>query len=87
MELQVGHIPYQHVLVVENDWGVLKPGELKLPSCYLVSSPEIKRTSGEYLVHNGVCTFAYSGLQEMPYLHPYRMLSTLVMVFSLCWVL
>ncbi|CAI0472807.1 unnamed protein product [Linum tenue] len=35
-------------------------GELKLPSHYLVSPPEIERTSGEYLVHNGVKTFACS---------------------------
>ncbi|KAK3018229.1 hypothetical protein RJ639_002763 [Escallonia herrerae] len=35
-------------------------GELKLPSHYLVSPPEIERTSGEYLVHNGVRTFACS---------------------------
>lgn len=35
-------------------------GELKLPSKYLVSPPEIERTSGEYLTHNGVCTFACS---------------------------
>ncbi|XP_050244244.1 2,3-bisphosphoglycerate-independent phosphoglycerate mutase [Quercus robur] len=35
-------------------------GELKLPSHYLVSPPEIDRTSGEYLVHNGVRTFACS---------------------------
>ncbi|XP_068668928.1 2,3-bisphosphoglycerate-independent phosphoglycerate mutase-like [Aristolochia californica] len=35
-------------------------GELKLPSHYLVSPPEIERTSGEYLVHNGVHTFACS---------------------------
>lgn len=33
-------------------------GELKLPSHYLVSPPEIERTSGEYLVHNGIRTFA-----------------------------
>lgn len=33
-------------------------GELKLPSKYLVSPPEIERTSGEYLVHNGIRTFA-----------------------------
>lgn len=33
-------------------------GELLLPSHYLVSPPEIDRTSGEYLVHNGVKTFA-----------------------------
>ncbi|KAI3894736.1 hypothetical protein MKW92_028512 [Papaver armeniacum] len=35
-------------------------GELKLPNKYLVSPPEIDRTSGEYLVHNGVRTFACS---------------------------
>ncbi|XP_021290136.1 2,3-bisphosphoglycerate-independent phosphoglycerate mutase [Herrania umbratica] len=35
-------------------------GELKLPSRYLVSPPEIERTSGEYLVHNGIRTFACS---------------------------
>lgn len=33
-------------------------GELKLPSHYLVEPPEIERTSGEYLVHNGIRTFA-----------------------------
>lgn len=33
-------------------------GELKLPSHYLVSPPEIERTSGEYLVYNGIRTFA-----------------------------
>ena len=33
-------------------------GELKLPSHYLVSPPKIERTSGEYLVHHGVRTFA-----------------------------
>ncbi|GKF25723.1 2,3-bisphosphoglycerate-independent phosphoglycerate mutase, partial [Tanacetum coccineum] len=33
-------------------------GELKLPNHYLVSPPLIERTSGEYLVHNGVRTFA-----------------------------
>ncbi|XP_061375478.1 2,3-bisphosphoglycerate-independent phosphoglycerate mutase-like [Gastrolobium bilobum] len=35
-------------------------GELKLPSHYLVSPPEIERTSGEYLVNNGIRTFACS---------------------------
>ncbi|XP_038988884.1 2,3-bisphosphoglycerate-independent phosphoglycerate mutase [Phoenix dactylifera] len=35
-------------------------GELKLPSHYLVSPPEIERTSGEYLAHNGIRTFACS---------------------------
>ncbi|KAI5003383.1 hypothetical protein ZWY2020_030543 [Hordeum vulgare] len=35
-------------------------GELKLPSKYLVSPPLIERTSGEYLVKNGVRTFACS---------------------------
>ncbi len=33
-------------------------GELLLPKHYLVSPPEIERTSGEYLVHNGIRTFA-----------------------------
>lgn len=33
-------------------------GELKLPTHYLVSPPEIERTYGEYLVHNGIRTFA-----------------------------
>ncbi|CAL4946842.1 unnamed protein product [Urochloa decumbens] len=35
-------------------------GELMLPSHYLVSPPEIERTSGEYLVKNGIRTFACS---------------------------
>lgn len=35
-------------------------GELLLPKKYLVDPPEIERTSGEYLVHNGVRTFACS---------------------------
>ncbi|KZV27311.1 2,3-bisphosphoglycerate-independent phosphoglycerate mutase-like [Dorcoceras hygrometricum] len=35
-------------------------GELKLPSHYLVSPPEIEKTSGEYLVHNGIHVFACS---------------------------
>ncbi|KAL0922571.1 hypothetical protein M5K25_006562 [Dendrobium thyrsiflorum] len=35
-------------------------GELKLPSHYLVSPPEIDRTSGQYLVKNGIRTFACS---------------------------
>ncbi|KAE8729757.1 2,3-bisphosphoglycerate-independent phosphoglycerate mutase [Hibiscus syriacus] len=35
-------------------------GELKLPSHYLVSPPFIDRTSGEYLVHNGIRIFACS---------------------------
>ncbi|KAL5991414.1 2,3-bisphosphoglycerate-independent phosphoglycerate mutase [Asimina triloba] len=39
---------------------LLYDGELKLPSNYLVSPPEIERTSGEYLVHNGIRTFACS---------------------------
>jgi 2,3-bisphosphoglycerate-independent phosphoglycerate mutase len=33
-------------------------GELLLPKRYLVSPPEIDRTSGEYLVKNGIRTFA-----------------------------
>ncbi|KAJ7529766.1 hypothetical protein O6H91_15G064600 [Diphasiastrum complanatum] len=35
-------------------------GELKLPKHYLVSPPQIERTSGEYFVHNGIRTFACS---------------------------
>ncbi|MCO5604563.1 hypothetical protein L7F22_058731 [Adiantum nelumboides] len=35
-------------------------GELKLPSKYLVSPPEIDRTSGEYFAKNGLRTFACS---------------------------
>ncbi|XP_076899829.1 2,3-bisphosphoglycerate-independent phosphoglycerate mutase-like [Bidens hawaiensis] len=35
-------------------------GELKLPQHYLVSPPLIERTSGEYLVYNGIRTFACS---------------------------
>ncbi|VVA90727.1 unnamed protein product [Arabis nemorensis] len=35
-------------------------GELKLPNRYLVTPPEIDRTSGEYLVHNGIRIFACS---------------------------
>ncbi|KAG6387038.1 hypothetical protein SASPL_152220 [Salvia splendens] len=35
-------------------------GELKLPNNYLVSPPEIDRTSGEYLVKNSIRTFACS---------------------------
>ncbi|KAH7438682.1 hypothetical protein KP509_04G026500 [Ceratopteris richardii] len=35
-------------------------GELKLPGKYLVSPPEIERTSGEYLAKNGLRTFACS---------------------------
>jgi 2,3-bisphosphoglycerate-independent phosphoglycerate mutase len=32
--------------------------EIKLPKHYLVAPPHIGETSGEYLVHNGVRTFA-----------------------------
>lgn len=35
-------------------------GELKLPSHYLVSPPEIERVSGQFLVANGIRTFACS---------------------------
>lgn len=35
-------------------------GELKLPNHYLVSPPDIDRTSGEYLVKNGLRTYACS---------------------------
>eukprot|EP00245_Coleochaete_scutata_P004536 TRINITY_DN17248_c0_g1_i1.p1 TRINITY_DN17248_c0_g1~~TRINITY_DN17248_c0_g1_i1.p1 ORF type:complete len:560 (+),score=122.06 TRINITY_DN17248_c0_g1_i1:227-1906(+) len=39
-------------------------GDLKLPAKYLVSPPLIDRTSGEYLVKNGVRTFACSETQK-----------------------
>ena len=35
-------------------------GDLLLPKTYLVSPPEIKGVSGEYLVKNGINTFACS---------------------------
>jgi 2,3-bisphosphoglycerate-independent phosphoglycerate mutase len=35
-------------------------GDLLLPKTYLVAPPEIKGVSGEYLVKNGVTTFACS---------------------------
>uniref|UniRef100_K3YSM2 phosphoglycerate mutase (2,3-diphosphoglycerate-independent) n=1 Tax=Setaria italica TaxID=4555 RepID=K3YSM2_SETIT len=51
---------FDHVRVPKNRYaGMLQyDGELKLPSRYLVSPPEIERTSGEYLVKNGIRTFA-----------------------------
>ncbi|TKW41518.1 hypothetical protein SEVIR_1G321801v4 [Setaria viridis] len=53
---------FDHVRVPKNRYaGMLQyDGELKLPSRYLVSPPEIERTSGEYLVKNGIRTFACS---------------------------
>uniref|UniRef100_A0A061R7T5 phosphoglycerate mutase (2,3-diphosphoglycerate-independent) n=1 Tax=Tetraselmis sp. GSL018 TaxID=582737 RepID=A0A061R7T5_9CHLO len=39
-------------------------GDLKLPSNYLVPPPAISKTSGEYLVKNGVTTFACSETQK-----------------------
>ena len=33
-------------------------GELHIPRNYLVPPPNIKNTSGEFLAHNGVSTFA-----------------------------
>ena len=35
-------------------------GELHLPTHYLVPPPDIERTSGQYLVHNDIATFACS---------------------------
>ena len=35
-------------------------GELHLPTHFLVPPPDIERTSGQYLVHNGIATFACS---------------------------
>ena len=39
-------------------------GDLLLPKHYLVSPPEIKKTSGEWLARNGVSTFACSETQK-----------------------
>lgn len=39
-------------------------GDLQLPSNYLVDAPNISRVSGEYLVKNGVRTFAVSETQK-----------------------
>ncbi len=39
-------------------------GDLKLPANYLVPPPEISHVSGEYLVRNGLSTFACSETQK-----------------------
>jgi 2,3-bisphosphoglycerate-independent phosphoglycerate mutase len=39
-------------------------GDLLLPKNFLVPPPEIHKTSGEYLVHNGISTFACSETQK-----------------------
>lgn len=39
-------------------------GDLQLPKNFLVPPPEISKTSGEYLVHNGITTFACSETQK-----------------------
>lgn len=39
-------------------------GDLQLPTNFLVPPPEISRTSGEYLVHAGLATFACSETQK-----------------------
>lgn len=39
-------------------------GDLKLPANYLVSPPAISHVSGEYLLRNGVSTFACSETQK-----------------------
>jgi len=39
-------------------------GDLKLPANYLVPPPAISKTSGEYLVKNGISTFACSETQK-----------------------
>jgi 2,3-bisphosphoglycerate-independent phosphoglycerate mutase len=39
-------------------------GDLHIPAHYLVEPPTIERTSGEYLVHNGLRTFACSETQK-----------------------
>lgn len=40
-------------------------GELHIPKHFLVSPPNITKTSGEYLVHNGIATFACSESQKI----------------------
>jgi len=40
-------------------------GELHIPKNFLVPPPNITRTSGQYLVHNGVSTFACSESQKI----------------------
>ena len=39
-------------------------GDLKLPKNYLVPPPFIERTSGEYMVKNGLSIFACSETQK-----------------------
>ena len=39
-------------------------GDLHIPENYLVAAPDIKKTCGEYLVHNGIRTFACSETQK-----------------------
>jgi 2,3-bisphosphoglycerate-independent phosphoglycerate mutase len=39
-------------------------GDLLLPANFLVPPPEIHKTSGEYLCHNGISTFACSETQK-----------------------
>jgi 2,3-bisphosphoglycerate-independent phosphoglycerate mutase len=39
-------------------------GDLKVPTHYLVAPPVIEATSGEYLAHNGIRTFACSETQK-----------------------
>lgn len=39
-------------------------GDLLLPKNFLVPPPEIHKTSGEFLVHNGISTFACSETQK-----------------------
>lgn len=39
-------------------------GDLLLPANYLVPPPEIHKTSGEFLVHNSISTFACSETQK-----------------------
>lgn len=65
-------------------------GELKLPSHYLVNPPDIDRTSGEYLVHNGVRTFAcrfVTGFLISRYFFNSVALSDICGVANLHWVL
>jgi len=47
-------------------------GELHLPTHFLVPPPDIERTSGQYLVHNNIATFACSEARSGKTITPYQ---------------
>jgi 2,3-bisphosphoglycerate-independent phosphoglycerate mutase len=56
-EARLNLLPAAHVQV--NFAGMMEyDGELHIPRNYLVPPPNIKNTSGEFLAHNGISTFA-----------------------------